>query len=148
MASATPTFELNHPNAPLLAFIFDGFSRINHEVRQARKNADKDTLAVEMGTFDDRLLSAALMISATAVNHLQPAIDFYNNSGCEYVFVYDHLEYNESDGLKDCASLPAFIWRYLDADQSLWLLASEHLRPEELPMEKIIAEWRQQAGLI
>lgn len=148
MAIATPTFSLNHSNAPLLAFLYDGLCRINHEMRHDRKKANKDTLAVEIGTFDDRFLSAALMISATAVSHLQPAIDFYNNSGCEYVFVYDHLEYNESAGVIECDSLPAFIWRYLDADRSQWLLAAEHLRPEELPMEKIITDWRHLAGLI
>lgn len=148
MAIATPTFSLNHSNAPLLAFLYDGLCRINQDVRQARKKAGQGTLAEEIGTFEDRMLSAALMISATAVSHMQPAIDFYESSAHEYVFVYDHLEYNEDSGVDYCQSLPAFIWRYLDADRSQWLLAAEHLRPEELPMEKIVTDWRQLAGLI
>lgn len=148
MAVTTPTFHLNHSNAPLLAFIFDGLCRINQTARSARKEANQDTLAVEIGTFDDRMLSAALMISATAVSYLQPAIDFYESSAHEYVFVYDHLEFNEDAGVDQCVSLPAFIWRYLDNDRSMWLLAAEHLRPENLPMEKIITDWRQLAGLM
>lgn len=148
MATATPTFSLNHSNAPLLAFIFDGLCRINQEVRHARMEAERDGLAEELGTSDDRLLSAALMIAAQAVGHLQPTLDFYDKQANPGIFTYDHLDHSEDAGVANCASLPAFIWRFLDAEPSLWLLAAEHLKPEELPMEKIIADWRQQNDLI
>jgi hypothetical protein len=147
----TTTFILNQNNAKLLGFVFDGLCRINQEVRHARMEAGQTGYADEVGTSEENLLSAAMMISAEAVARLQPAIDFYreNNLGMHGMhFEYDNLDYCEDAGVANCLSLSAFIWKFLDADHCYWRLAAESLRPQELPMDRIIAEWREQNDLI
>lgn len=141
-------FTLNQFNASLLAFIFDGLCRINETDRHTRMEAGRVGLAEEVGTGEDRLLSAAMMISAQAVMLLAPALEFQANKQEPGVFEYDFLEYSEDAGAENCASLPAFIWRFLCSEPSNWLLAAEHLRPQDVPLDIVITEWRELHELI
>ncbi len=145
---ATAPFTLTHSNASLLAFVFDGLCRINQAVRHARMEDGRIPFAEEVGTGEDRLLSAALMIAAQAVELLQPALDCYVAKSEPGVFEYDALEFFEDAGVDSCASLPAYIWRFLETQPSYWLLAAESLRPHQVPLDTVIAEWREVHELI
>lgn len=140
---ATAPFTLTHSNASLLAFVFDGLCRINQSVRHTRVEEGRLPFAEEVGTGEDRLLSAALMIAAQAVELLQPALDLYTAKGEPGVFEYDALDFFEDAGIANCVSLPAYIWRFLEEQPSYWLLAAESLRPHEVPLDTVIADWRE-----
>ncbi|MGF6281944.1 hypothetical protein ABH908_000023 [Pseudomonas frederiksbergensis] len=145
---AAAPFTLTQANASLLAFVFDGLCRINQAVRHSRMEEGRLGFAEEVGTGEDRLLSAALMIASQAVQLLQPALDCYIAKNEPGVFEYDALEFFEDAGIANCCSLPAYIWRFLEEQPSYWLLAAESLRPNEVPLDTVIAEWREANELI
>lgn len=140
--------NLTQSNAPKIAFIFDGLCRIHNKVRQDRHAASLHSYADDVGTTEERLLSACLMIAALVVDRLKPALDHYHDRFGHGTFVYDHLDYNENEGPAICSSLPAFIWRFLDADQPYWRVAAESMRAHDLPLDQIIADWRKESNLI
>ncbi|KZN20581.1 MULTISPECIES: hypothetical protein [Pseudomonas] len=141
-------YNLTQSNAPKIALIFDGLCRIHHKVRADRHAANLHTYADEVGTSEERLLSACLMIAALVADRLQPAVDHYQDRFGHGSFVYDHLDYNENEGAASCASLPAFIWRFLDAEHPYWRVAAESLLPHTLPLDRILADWRKASNLI
>lgn len=135
------TYAIGHHNADLLAYILDGIFRIKHEVRASRKESGADTLSEEIGTMEDRLYRASVMIAARLVTMMEPIVESAHEGGCG-VFVYDYCDFGASgQSRSDCMSLPAFLWRWLEKNPEHWLSAAESLREYEIPLKDVLADW-------
>lgn len=142
-----PTYALSYANADLFGYLMDGFSRINDADRKSRKAAGKESFSEEIGTLEDRVFAGAAMVAIRMTTLLPSVIDrFHANVGAG-VFAYDHLDFSEELGAYGCPSLPAFMWRWMASDDTYWLLVTDHLRVDELPLEDALAQWCDSVGL-
>jgi len=141
------TYELSYANADLFGYLMDGFSRINDADRKERKAANKESFSEEIGTLEDRVFAGAAMVAIRMTTLLPSVIERFHAKIDAGVFAYDHLDYDEQKGTEACLSLPAFMWRWMASDASYWLLVTDHLRVDDLPLEDALEQWCGTAGL-